>query len=101
MCIRDSGWGQQEVPQQWQNSSGCEDVDDEAVEVCYAQLLWRCLKEAPEHTMSLKDLYEWVKEHSLKAKDPKNKGWQNSVRHNLSMNAVSSLAPSIVPTHRC
>lgn len=68
--------------------------DDEAepedsADPCYAQLLHRCLKEAPDHTMSLRDLYEWVSQHSQKAKDLKNRGWQNSVRHNLSMNAVS------------
>ncbi|KAI6859280.1 hypothetical protein KC323_g6659 [Hortaea werneckii] len=62
--------------------------DLENSDPCYAQLLYRCLREAPEHTMTLKDLYEWVREHSQKAKDSKNRGWQNSVRHNLSMNAA-------------
>lgn len=57
---------------------------------CYAQLLYQCLKEAPNYTLSLRELYDWVAQHSQKAKDPKNRGWQNSVRHNLSMNAVSS-----------
>ena len=60
---------------------------------CYAQLLYQCLKEAPDHTLSLRELYEWVSQHSQKAKDPKNRGWQNSVRHNLSMNAVSHDLP--------
>ena len=67
------------------------DGDDEAdgADPCYAQLLYRCLKETPDHTMSLKELYDWIAQHSQKAKDPKSRGWQNSVRHNLSMNAVS------------
>ena len=66
-----------------------DDLDGaEAADPCYAQLLYRCLKEAPDHTLSLKDLYHWVSEHSQKAKDTTSKGWQNSVRHNLSMNAV-------------
>lgn len=70
------------------------DDDDDAepedsTDPCYAQLLHRCLKEAPGHTMALKELYDWVALHSQKAKDQKNRGWQNSVRHNLSMNAVS------------
>jgi hypothetical protein len=70
--------------------------DDEAepedsADPCYAQLLHRCLKEAPGHTMSLRELYDWVAQHSQKAKDERNRGWQNSVRHNLSMNAVSGL----------
>lgn len=64
---------------------------EDGADPCYAQLLYSCLKDAPEHTMSLRELYEWVSQHSQKAKDPKNRGWQNSVRHNLSMNAVSCL----------
>jgi len=68
--------------------------DDEAggnVDPCYAQLLYRCLKEAPDHTMALKSVYEWVLQHSQKARDSPGTGWRNSVRHNLSMNAVSSM----------
>ncbi|KAK1072670.1 hypothetical protein LTR12_009459 [Friedmanniomyces endolithicus] len=90
----DVGWDQPDVPQPWLDSSGSDEINDiDAIEVCYAQLLWRCLKEAPEHTMTLKELYDWVREHSQKAKDPKNRGWQNSVRHNLSMNAAFERVP--------
>lgn len=65
------------------------DDESESPDPCYAQLLYRCLREAPDNTMSLKELYDWIQQHSQKAKDPKSRGWQNSVRHNLSMNAVS------------
>lgn len=84
------------------DTNGNDDDDDEgdAADPCYAQLLWRCLKETPGHTMTLKDLYDWVASHSSKAKDPKNRGWQNSVRHNLSMNAVSTL-PMFLTRHSC
>jgi hypothetical protein len=67
--------------------------DDETggnVDPCYAQLLYKCLKEAPAHTMALKKVYEWMLQHSQKARDSPGTGWQNSVRHNLSMNAVRS-----------
>lgn len=60
-------------------------------EPCYAQLLYKCLSDAPQHTLSLKELYQWVVLHSQKGKDPEIKGWMNSVRHNLSMNAVSNV----------
>ncbi|CZT22227.1 uncharacterized protein RCC_08096 [Ramularia collo-cygni] len=66
---------------------------EDSADPCYAQLLHRCLKEAPGHTMSLRDLYEWVRQHSQKAKDHQNRGWQNSVRHNLSMNAAFQRVP--------
>ncbi|KAI5359588.1 putative Fork head domain, winged helix-like DNA-binding domain superfamily [Septoria linicola] len=68
-----------------------DDADEDGVDStdpCYAQLLYKCLREAPHHTLSLRELYDWVSQHSQKAKDPGNRGWQNSVRHNLSMNAA-------------
>lgn len=64
-------------------------INGDVVDPCYAQLLYRCLLEAPEHTMALKDVYKWVRQYSQKARDSAGTGWQNSVRHNLSMNAVS------------
>nr|OQO24071.1 hypothetical protein B0A51_09624 [Rachicladosporium sp. CCFEE 5018] len=60
----------------------------EGSDPCYAQLLYRCLRDAPSHTLSLRELYKWVQAHSQKDKDSNSKGWQNSVRHNLSMNAA-------------
>lgn len=66
-----------------------ENANGEVTDPCYAQLLYGCLLEAPDHTMSLKDVYSWVCQHSQKARDSTGTGWQNSVRHNLSMNAVS------------
>lgn len=54
----------------------------------YAQLIYRCLKEKPDHTMVLREIYEWFKQNTERAKDPSDKGWQNSIRHNLSMNKV-------------
>ncbi|GAB7350815.1 hypothetical protein MBLNU459_g1351t1 [Dothideomycetes sp. NU459] len=62
------------------------EIDADSADPCYAELLRQCLMDAPGHTMSLRDLYEWVQKHSSKAKDPSSKGWMNSVRHNLSMN---------------
>lgn len=76
-------------------------TNGEIADPCYAQLLFRCLREAPEHTMSLKDVYTWVRQYSQKARDSTGTGWQNSVRHNLSMNAVSHQEPStIIHLHR-
>lgn len=54
----------------------------------YAKLIFRALMNAPEHQMVLKDIYEWIAQNTDKARDPAFKGWQNSVRHNLSMNGV-------------
>ena len=55
----------------------------------YAKLIWRALMSAPGHGMVLKQIYEWFIKHTDKG-DEKSKGWQNSIRHNLSMNGVST-----------
>lgn len=57
----------------------------------YAQLIYRALMSAPNHAMVLKDIYEWFEQNTDKAKiapSSSAKGWQNSIRHNLSMNGV-------------
>ena len=71
------------------NSSSPNGKDDSDGEHCYAVLLYNCLRQAPDHERSLKDIYNWMEANTSKARDSANKGWQNSVRHNLSMNAVS------------
>lgn len=56
----------------------------------YAQLIYKALKEADGHTMILRDIYDWFKKNTEKATTSQSKGWQNSIRHNLSMNGVSA-----------
>lgn len=65
-------------------------IDDVGIdkEQPYAQLIYRALMEADNHTMILKDIYNWFKDNTDKAADKETKGWQNSIRHNLSMNGV-------------
>jgi hypothetical protein len=77
-----------------EEDEGGEGMNGEIADPCYAQLLYRCLRDAPDHTMALKDVYKWVRQYSQKARDSAGTGWQNSVRHNLSMNAVSVKEPS-------
>lgn len=64
-------------------------------ETPYAQLIYRALKNAVGYSMSLQDLYAWFQENTDKCK-PGQRGWMNSIRHNLSMNAVSH-PPAISP----
>jgi hypothetical protein len=85
-------WTDSPMADEMDSSPTFGEADDnlENSDPCYAELLRLALMEKEDdHTMLLKDLYEWVRTHSSKAQDPSNKGWQNSVRHNLSMNAVS------------
>lgn len=61
--------------------------DDKADEP-YAKLIYKALMAQPDYTMTLQELYQWFRENTSKAKNERG-GWQNSIRHNLSMNAVS------------
>lgn len=55
----------------------------------YAQLLFKALSEAKDHSMPLREIYSWFEKKTDKTNDKETRGWQNSIRHNLSMNAVS------------
>jgi hypothetical protein len=68
------------------------DGDGNANSEPYAQLIFRALKSAPGHRMVLKEIYEWFAKNTDKAKTSSSKGWQNSIRHNLSMNGVRPYA---------
>lgn len=54
----------------------------------YAQLIYRAFLSTPRHAMTLQEIYQWFRENTDKGKSG-DKGWQNSIRHNLSMNLVS------------
>ena len=60
----------------------------------YAKLIHRALMSAPGHRMVLKEIYDWFTRHTDKNKNPSQKGWQNSIRHNLSMNGVGPTSAS-------
>lgn len=53
----------------------------------YAQLIYRAFMSRPDKSMTLQEIYQWFRENTEKAKSA-GKGWQNSIRHNLSMNGV-------------
>lgn len=71
-------------------SMGGYETDSESAkgEPPYAKLIYNALMDAPDRRLVLRDIYTWISDNTEKAKDPAFKGWQNSVRHNLSMNGV-------------
>ncbi|KAH6639140.1 hypothetical protein C7974DRAFT_449069 [Boeremia exigua] len=69
-------------------STGREEDEPIDKEQPYAQLIYRALLTAPQHTMVLRDIYDWFKTYTDKATHSETKGWQNSIRHNLSMNGA-------------
>ena len=54
----------------------------------YATLIYCALRSKPGHSMVLREIYDWFELNTEKNANPKDKGWQNSIRHNLSMNEV-------------
>lgn len=54
----------------------------------YAKLIYKALMEKEEKMMKLQDIYQWFRDYTDKPKLAPGIGWQNSIRHNLSMNAV-------------
>jgi len=52
-------------------------------------LVFAVLLLAPSQQMKLKDIYAAIKKNTTKRQAKNSSGWQNGVRHNLSMNEVS------------
>ena len=65
------------------------DFDEKLGDMPYAKLIYQALIGAKGHRLVLRDIYKWIESNTEKALDPAFRGWQNSVRHNLSMNGVS------------
>lgn len=66
------------------------DSDDTKGAKPYAQLIYYALMTTNDKMMALQQLYQWFRDNTDKTKGPGD-GWMNSIRHNLSMNAVSHL----------
>lgn len=54
----------------------------------YSKLLYLAFMSSDTRRMQLKDIYKWFESHTNKTGS---NGWQNSIRHNLSMNKVCKL----------
>jgi hypothetical protein len=68
-----------------------EDDEENPDDKPYARLIYEALMQAPGHRMMLRDIYEWFRLNTIKAQDNGTNGWQNSIRHNLSMNKVRTV----------
>ena len=62
--------------------------DDECNDKPYAKLIYEALMQAPGHRMMLREIYNWFQRNTNKPRESASNGWQNSIRHNLSMNQV-------------
>ncbi|KAF3386458.1 Forkhead box protein O1 [Penicillium rolfsii] len=53
----------------------------------YSRLIWEALMSTEEKMLPLQGIYQWFEKNTNKGGNEDSKGWQNSIRHNLSMNA--------------
>lgn len=66
----------------------------------YAQLIYRAFMSRPNKSMTLQEIYQWFRDNTDKAKSA-GKGWQNSIRHNLSMNGVGTSFSDVLSRQIC
>ncbi|KAI8065865.1 fork head domain-containing protein, partial [Gongronella butleri] len=52
----------------------------------YASMIAQAILSSKEQRMTLRDIYKWVQAHHGTHYDASVVGWQNSIRHNLSLN---------------
>ncbi|KAL9621424.1 MAG: hypothetical protein Q9160_004184 [Pyrenula sp. 1 TL-2023] len=62
------------------------EADENPSDQPYAKLIWQAMMETPKKKMTLRQIYDWFKQNTTKPSDSGTNGWQNSIRHNLSMN---------------
>jgi hypothetical protein len=73
-------------------TANADENEDTNADPPYSQLIYEALSAAPGKKLPLQGIYLWFEKNTAKGKDRSSKGWQNSIRHNLSMNAVSPLS---------
>lgn len=58
----------------------------------YATIISQAIFSNPDQALSLSEIYEWIMEHYAYYRFSKT-GWQNSIRHNLSLNKAFEKVP--------
>ncbi|KAI2782596.1 hypothetical protein F4815DRAFT_504762 [Daldinia loculata] len=84
-----SSYSQDETSQNVGQGLEENEQESEKADGPYAQLIHQAFMSRQTRAMTLQEIYQWFRENTDKEKTDKgNKrnGWQNSIRHNLSMN---------------
>ncbi|RKP37964.1 fork head domain-containing protein, partial [Dimargaris cristalligena] len=54
--------------------------------VSYSALIAQAIIMAPEKRLTLREVYQWISENHPYLSYSSDTGWQNTIRHNLSLN---------------
>ncbi|OAL39799.1 hypothetical protein AYO20_00711 [Fonsecaea nubica] len=84
-----SAWPSSPEYGQCRSFTATEEDEEAGDDKPYARLIYEALMQAPGHRMMLREIYEWFRHNTTKPRESGSNGWQNSIRHNLSMNKVS------------
>ncbi|KAL6236577.1 hypothetical protein BDW75DRAFT_239091 [Aspergillus navahoensis] len=79
--------GKLEMDRESAPTAHADETEDNNADPPYSQLIYEALSAAPGKKLPLQGIYLWFEKNTAKGRDPSSKGWQNSIRHNLSMNA--------------
>lgn len=71
------------------SSDDCKDIKPP---FSYATMISQAILSTPDHMMSLADIYSWISTRYAFYRHSK-PGWQNSIRHNLSLNKAFEKVP--------
>lgn len=66
-------------------------------DIPYAKLIFQAFMSSPRRALTLQEIYQWFRDNTDKVQPGQNKGWMNSIRHNLSMNGVRSHLKPFLP----